>query len=438
MKVFSKVLSVLAAALCLFSLCGCDLFESNDELLSPPRPQGELYLVQKALSKVAPAEMQLKYPTAGQYRSAITSVDIDGNGKNEAVAFFMTESENITMMHLSVVYKSGDEWIATRDLSVVASGVERVQFDDLDGDGVSEIIVGWNVYTGVEKNLAVYSFKEGKLSHLLLEKYTEFITCDLDTDKQKELFLINLNQTDKTAKAHIFKYGENGIEQLSGCHSDGNVSGYASLTEQKLLGGRQAIIVDALKGSRMHTEVFYLENGALLNPLCDLATNQTLITERPVSAPCRDINGDGTLDIPIMSLMPGYEGAEEKDKLYFTRWCSFDGKNLNITTYSAMNYEDGYYFLIPKRLENKITVVKSASQKLRTVYLYDEAAKFHTEELFRIQTFAPDDWNADKAQNGWVKLFSDENRVIAANLSPNATEAITLEELTEMFKIIEG
>ena len=34
--------------------------------------------------------------------------------------------------------------------------VDRVFFEDLNGDGIKEIIVGWSVYTGASNRLAVY------------------------------------------------------------------------------------------------------------------------------------------------------------------------------------------------------------------------------------------------------------------------------------------
>lgn len=433
---FRRVLAVFAVLLLLF-LVGCDSVELNEELLSPPRPQGELYEVQQALYKTAPAGMKLRYPQKGQYRSAVTSFDIDGDGKNEAIAFFETENENVSKMHLSVIYKTEDGWVATKDLSVMASGVERLSFEDLDGDGRQEIIVGWSVYSGVDKQLAVYSFSGETLSHLMLEKYTEYITCDLNTDQKKEIFLINQQTAEKKADAHLYGMQNGEMTEISGCRSDGGVTGYLQIKEEKLLGGRAAILIDASRGSSIITEVFFLENGALLNPLFDSASGKTLITERQ-GIEATDINGDGITDIPVTEIMPGYESAEESGRIYITRWCSFDGKQLNITTSAVMNYQDGYYFTLPKNLDGKITVVKNLETRLRTVFLYDKNAKMQTDELFRIQVLSPAEYTPEKVSQGWVRLYENDEKIIAVLISGYKGEnAVTLEEISNMFKMIE-
>ena len=437
MKGFLRCFWALGLVALLLCLCGCDMTNTNEELLSPPRPQGELYEVQQALYKTAPEDMKLRYPKKGQYRSAITSFDIDADGKNEAIAFFETVNENVSMMHLSVIYKTASGWVATKDFSVMASGVERLSFEDLDGDGRQEIIVGWSVYSGVDKQLAVYSFNGETLSHLMLEKYTEYITCDLNTDQKKEIFLINQSTAEKRADAHLYGMESGEITEISGCRSDGGVTSYLTIKEEKLLGGRAAVIVDASRGSSLLTEIFYLENGELLNPLFDSAAGKTVITER-LSAEIADINGDGITDIPLSEVMPGYEAAEEAGKIYITRWCSFDGKNLNITTTAVMNYTDGYYFTLPKNLDGRITVIKNVETKLRTVFLYDKNAKMQTDELFRIQVLAPGELTPERVSAGWVKLFEDEERVIAVLISGYKGEyEVSLEEISNMFKMIE-
>lgn len=434
-----KVLCLALAFLFLFLLCGCDTFSQDDSLLTPPRPQGELSEVQKALETAAPDGMQLRYPTDGQYRSAIVRFDLDSDKQSEAVAFYMTENEGVTMMHVAVVYKRNDEWKVSRDLPVMASGIERVEFEDLNGDGRYEIIVGWSVYGSVDKQVAVYDFKEGTLSHLLLEKYSLFTLCDLDTNNKKELFLLCQNNADKTAAAHIYTYNEDGISELSGCHSDGTVSSYESIACGKLLGGRQAVFVESKKGASLLTEIFYLENGALLNPLCDTVTKQTSITARPVAVAAADINGDSVLDIPVNEVMAGYEDAEDAGKIYITRWCSFDGRQLQIVKNAVMNYDDGYYFEIPKNLDGKITVARNKEQKLRIVYLYDTRAKMRTDELFRIAVFPPSEWTAEKTDAGWIKLYSDDSKVFGAQISGYKGEGeITSSVLLEMFKVIGG
>lgn len=438
-----KKLKILLCAVLIFALSGilsgCRLFSASEDLLIPPRPQGELSEIQERLRESFGSSIKLKYPTDGDYRSAIISYDLTGNGVNDAIAFYSTESDNISAMHISVVTKRDGKWEASKDIAVLASGVEQVRFDDLDGDGVSEIIVGWNIYGNVDKEVAVYSFDGELLTQRINEKYSEFLCCDLDTNQKKELFVLHLNSTDKKATAKLLELNEgSGATELSSCRSDGNVSGYSSVVESKLLNGKPAIFVDGQKGGSTLTEIMYLENGSLVNPFCDIQTFVTTVTERASGVSAKDINGDGSLDIPMIQLLPGYEHAAEKDKLYVTKWCAYDGVKLVVTMTAVMNYTDGYYFTVPKALDGRITVDKNVESRTRTIYLYDGVTAARAGELFRIRTVNINNWESSPADYAdWQEIASNESVVYAVKMGGYIGEgALTLDQIKAEFKLI--
>ena len=175
-----KLISVFLAAVLCLALCGCDMFATNTaELLSPPELSGDIAPIAAAIAKSAGGEYTLKYPSNGNFRSAVVQNDIDGDGRLEAFAFYsMKEKENGTdtvNMYISVISFSGGEWVFADKQKMVAGGVERIDFCDLDGDGISEVLVGWEIYGTSEMQLAVYSFKGGKLTQRTLQKYSRFI-----------------------------------------------------------------------------------------------------------------------------------------------------------------------------------------------------------------------------------------------------------------------
>ncbi len=431
-----KALTLLLVAAFMVVLSGCKLFSVQEDLLSPPRPQGELFEIEKALRSLSSGKITLKYPTAGEYRSAIIQYDITSSGVKDAVAFYSTESENISLMHIAVITKRDGEWVAVRDASVLASGVERVEFDDLDGDGKSEIIVGWSVFGTVDKEIGIYGFDGATLSPYAHEKYTQFLRTDLNTDQKKELFLIYNNTADKTATARLLKLENKVVTEISAAASDGAVSGYLQVTASKLLNGKPAVFVDAQKGVSTITEVFYLENDQLVNPFYDRESKATTATERKNNVASRDINGDGSLDVPMLQLMPGYENAAEADRVYVTKWCGFDGARLAVTLSAVMNYTDGYYFTYPKTYEGKISVDRILSSRTRVVNFVEDAEANEKHELFRIKTVSLNSWETTENQ-GWQKLLEDNTTVYAVRISEFAKQnGITLQAIQNEFKLI--
>lgn len=435
MKLIKTALTLLLVAF-IITLSGCKLFSAQEDLLSPPRPQGELFEIEKALRSLSTGEITLKYPTAGEYRSAIVQYDITSNGVKDAVAFYSTEKENISLMHISVITKRDGEWVAVRDASVLASGVERVEFDDLDGDGKSEIIVGWSVYGTVDKEIGIYGFDGETLSPYAHEKYTHFLRTDLNTDQKKELFVLYNNTAEKTATARLLTLENKAVTEITSTQSDGAVSDYLQVANSKLLNGKAAVFVDAQKGVSAITEVFYLEGDRLVNPFYDRETKTTLTTERKNNVPSRDINGDGAFDVPMLQVMPGFENAAEADRVYVTKWCGFDGARLAVTLSAVMNYTDGYYFTYPKEYEGKLSVDRILSSRTRVINFVNDAEKGEKHELFRIKTVSLNSWETTE-NDGWEKILEDKTTVYAARISDFAKQnGITLKAIQNEFKLI--
>ena len=98
LKGFCVILSVLSLIL----LSGCSKFNiTADDFLSPPRASGEMYEIEQTLKDNVVGEYTLKYPTAGEHRSAYILADLTGTGtKSFALAFYSTiNDENSTFMH---------------------------------------------------------------------------------------------------------------------------------------------------------------------------------------------------------------------------------------------------------------------------------------------------------------------------------------------------
>ena len=89
MKLKAAVCAVILSASFLTFASGCNISDFGTEnLLRPPTSMGDEAEIEQLISDTAKNNYILKYPKSGNYRSAITMTDLNGDGMDEAVAFY--------------------------------------------------------------------------------------------------------------------------------------------------------------------------------------------------------------------------------------------------------------------------------------------------------------------------------------------------------------
>ena len=145
------ILACLALALSLvFLFSGCSLrFTALPNLLRPPKPIGEYSGLQESFeSYVATAtgkNFLLKTPITGDYRSSFIMYDMDNDGEEEAFVFY-TPNKDQSTVRVHFMDSQNGKWNIHNDFPGIGSDVYSVSFADLDEDGISELIVGWNLF----------------------------------------------------------------------------------------------------------------------------------------------------------------------------------------------------------------------------------------------------------------------------------------------------
>lgn len=430
---------ILAVAVCFFimgSLCGCSPFDSEvSELLSAPKLTGDMQPVQKALEASIQSKHAFMFPTAGEYRSAIIMKDIDSDGIDEGVAFYSTTTDNTINVNIAIVDKVQGEWKVTAQQSLIAGDVEKVIFDDLDSDGRQEIIVGWNIYGDVEKKVCVYEYTGESIISILEESYTAFITCDFNDDFSNDLLIINLNSTSAKSKASCFSVDSKGITEIGNCDLDGSVTSYYEPVVTKTSAGNFCVYVDAVKGAGLITEIICFDNGNLVDPLYNQENPVKSATARTSTVMCQDFDGDGTVEIPLMSPLPIETRYSVNEQAYVTTWCVFDGKELVPKIYSLLNYNDGYYLKLSKEQTEEITVVRETENRRRRVFSYDYEEDDFGPELFSIRTVTKTSFDSGNySGKGYICLEKNDKLVYLLEVSDYAADyGFGIDEIKKSF-----
>lgn len=434
---FKKVFAMLIVLFMCISFSGCDFIDNTNDMVSPPELTGDMSPIADALYKSVGANCDLKYPSAGDRRSAIIQEDINGDGIFEAFAFYSTNDDEMTTMHINVICQQEGKWCSVSDQTIVAIGVEMVDFCDLDGDGIEEILIGWEVNGNNEKQLGVFTFSQNILSQKLLQAYTSFMCCDLDSNGTNEIFVHLLNTAEKTNKAMVYNYMDDEMAQTAGCVMDGSVKSAEKPVLSTLSNGQKAVYIDEIKGVGAVTEVLYMSKGELINPLLDTVnTFENILTLRAASLKIQDINSDGILEIPVASELPNASDSDEK--LYYTNWCSFNGEKLSVKLVTLVNTVDGYYLTVPNSMVGYLAVQKDIDNHERKFYHYDSKNNILGKLLFTVTAVDADDWASKEFDHGnKTEISRNETTVFVAELGEGASAfAITIDFIKNTFNLV--
>lgn len=434
MKKILIVILVLSCLLC--SACGgagADIYDS----LSPPKPSGELYKIQQALEDAVDSKMRLVYPSSGDYRSAIITEDITGDGSFEAFAFYSTATDDkSTLMHINYIKKMDGKWESVTDIQVAASGVESVEFAKLDSGDVPKLIVNWSRFSSLEKQLSVYSVDSGVLTEVTSAPFSTYSTCDFDGDGISEIVAVYMDAENKTATATLMSLTEHGFAANSVCKADPFVTAYSTPRITKFTNGTAALFIDAEKSSGTVTEIFYMKKGVLINAVGNATTGENIKTLRASQAKCQDFNGDGCLDIPLTTKLPDVPGTEQTDSVYMTIWCAFDGKTVTSLKCAVINYSDGYHMVIPDSWVNNFTVQRNIQYRERIMYRWDSEVGNTGEEIMRIEAVLLSDWASKVEHYAQYSEISRSNKYVYAVKFSNSALTPDLETVRKNFTVI--
>lgn len=388
-----------AAVICLFAaliFTGCDsVFAAPGELISPPRLSGELVGLDDALEKAIGEKYEFAYPSAGDYLSSCITRDLDSDGSNEVLIFYIPESDGV--VHMNLFVRENDEWQSVSDINMLSVGVDKVMFENLCGDDTEEIVVSTRLYTssGIgNRQVLVYSFEGGGLKTRFQESCSDFTVCSMISDGYRQIIMFNMDASANTvslsvgeaqpdAEAADYKNaaaklvelsadGEQSVTVYGEAQLDPNAVSIAAVTEGTV-GSMNAVYVDtALSTGSTTTSLLIFDSAKklLLNPLYDAATGQNSVTLRSVSILSRDIDSDGVIEIPVSHQLA--DGSEKTQDLPVS-WMAYDGRKLTVKTEGYYNAVYNCYFSVPERWITDVTVEPSDNGSTRTYRVYSGA-----------------------------------------------------------------
>lgn len=412
-----KKLTIIVFILTALFATGCSVTESPEELTAPPRLEGDKEGIKVAIKEYLPQNTKPIIPPTDDSGSYIKLIDLDGDGKEEALVFYTLEQDD-NPIRILVLKKKKEKWVNISEIKVEGQELERVEFKDLDGDKGQEIIIGTRVKYETDKDLIVYTMDKGDLKPLFDNSYDEIIIDDLNDDGLTELMLFKLNRESEESLGELYKC-LNGkmtqIDQISfNDKAEINYAAYDYIYETS----KGIILSTSIDETIVNVYLMKVRDGKLVN----LLKNGLVQNEKQESIETltpRDIDGDGVIEIALPNKLQ--EGANKDLINWATEWYSYDGeKGLEL---KALNYYDeklNFRFDLPLKWKDQLTITnltKNENTVKQEEYVkveYKEKGKNYNTHLFTIYIYDRDKLKSpesSKRPEESKKILEDSSRV---------------------------
>ena len=425
----------LVAAFSAAALTGC-LRIAADDLYSLPQASEDYLRLQGQINIVLSQGAAFSPPKSGLHRQAVQLIDLDGDGVDEAIAFFASTIDGTLKIHIFRMV-NGDYTVA-EIIEGSGTAIESVRYVDMDGDGVMEIIVGWQMM-GV-KRMGIYSIKNFHSVLLGTVEYEGITAYDLTGDGNDDIIAFRLPTQESSAVAEMFTLMPDGELVNSEARLSHNIDIVSRVLTGRLIDNVPAIFVESegrFDDGILVTDICVYQDGQLVNISMRAHSGVSDDTVRNRRILCSDVNNDGIIKVPMPRLLK----SQSETVYHAIDWYSFNSagfSRLALTTYH--NNTDEWFLILPFDWRGKVSVRREdVVTGERTVIFSYIAGEDEPLDFLKVHRITGETREERAAQPGRVMLSSEGMAVYAFELvaQPNSF-GLTFDEalIKENFRLI--
>lgn len=431
---YIKVLLCVVLIVALFSGCSFRLASSVNDLISAVAPFGENADVKSALDSFLSNGYSLKNPSSGEYITSYNFYDLDGDEKEEAVAFY-EPNDNLGTIRMAIIKEYSGKWEVVSDISGYGDDAYRLDFADLNNDGKDEIIVCWNNISNSNSHLfVVYNlkFEDKKFEVKQINKdeiyLNNYVIVDFNQTGNNDILMFEINSGTKTsAKAELYSLNDNNLRLKGETKLDSRVISYRNINVEKAEGDIR-VYADAIgsNGNSIRTEVIYWSNmyDSIVSPFYSYSTGRTSGTSRGCLVNSCDINEDERIEIPTDTTVKGLP-----KNIKPLNWKIYNKTILVHTNYSLYVKDDNYNVIIPDKYFKNISA--AYNKKTREMTVINKKTKIAVFSIMPVLKAVYD----EKSYQGYSIILDKSGYYYLAKTSNDKDIKISIDELKQYIKI---
>lgn len=336
-------------------LAGCRMDSTVEELFTLPRLPTEYTTLSRQLDQLLSEGYEYMAPTSGRNIQSLQMVDIDGDGRDEALAFFRL-SNGEKPLKIYVFHSREGSYELASIIESSGTAIDSIYYEDLTGDGRKELIVGWKISSDVQ-TVTVYDMRPGPVQ-LMQSNYTRLSFQELNGDGIPSLLLLRTN-SDNQPVAEFCSWQDG---SLSVSHRCALSSTMAELNQGSVITGKldqdtPAVFITGInsQGIAVTDILVWQEDAGLVNAALDRSTGLSAATAPYRQLTPQDINGDGITELPRPD--SSVSDTKQADGMVFWEQYRPDGLATVERTYHCLS--GGWYFILPEDWTGEVTALAS-------------------------------------------------------------------------------
>ena len=435
MKRFFGALLAALALMGTLSGCSLNLAASPEDLYTLPQLPAEYAELNHAIRQLIEAGAEYAAPTAGTNLQPLQLVDLDGDGREEALAFLRRGSDE-RALKIYIYERTESGYTQSAVIEGSGTAVYSVDYRDLDGDGHQEILVSWKVGPEVQA-LSVFTLRLGTPRELMNSSYIRYAAADLDGDGREEILTFRSDEqgagtADYYAWTDDSSLAPAGMARLSMTMAELSAGQVLSGT---LRGGEPAVFATGVSDSRVQvTDILALRQGELGNLTVSDSTGVSREIYRYLGLFPTDIDGDGVTELPVPADLLASGDAESGCRVI---WRSYDAAGTGkgaLSTYHAL--ADGWYLTLPESWGDSLNVRTEGAGTDVSMVSFGIGAGDGRIEILRIYTFSGENRETQAAKGGRVLLSREGETIYSAELLEAGAFTLTEDTLRQSFHLI--
>ena len=139
-RIYRGLLSLIGLCL-LLAVSGCGFSFSPEELYSLPQLPAEYTELNNCINQVIESGAEYAAPVSGSNIQSVQLEDLNGDGEEEAVAFFRNTADE-KPLKIYIFTAEEETYRQTAVIEGTGTSIYSIAYEDLDQDGWKELLVG--------------------------------------------------------------------------------------------------------------------------------------------------------------------------------------------------------------------------------------------------------------------------------------------------------